>query len=214
MRIINFDQPKSKTNHKRIHPAMPEDYFRLVIPGPSGSGKTNCLLHMIYNLLHFDEILLFAKHLHQDKYQFLLNDFAKRVDADAGYQVISTPGEIIPLYEAFQGNDSQRLMIFDDFVCEKNQNDIINFFINGRHFNCSVIYLSQSYLKVPKNIRDTVSHFCIFRFLPKENKRIADDLEVDPQKLGFVEFLWINFQTKPQKIRFHFCGLTNQERKS
>ena len=78
MRIFNFDQPKTKTKHKRIHPAMPEDSFRLVIAGPSGSGKTNCLLHMIYHLLHFDEILLFAKNLHQDKHQFLLNDFAKK----------------------------------------------------------------------------------------------------------------------------------------
>ena len=138
---------------------------------------------MIYKLLYFDEILLFAKNLHQDKYQFLLNDFATRVDSEVGYKVIQTPSEIIPLHEVFQGNDSQRLVIFDDFVGEKNQNEIVNYFINGRHFNCSVIYLSQSYFKVQKNIRDTSSHFCVFRFLPKENKRIADDLGVDPVHL-------------------------------
>ena len=159
---------------------MPEDSFRLIIAGPSGSGKTNTLFHMIYNLLHFDEILLFAKNLHQDKYQFLLNDFATRVDPEVGYKVIQTPG-IIPLHEAFQGNESQRLAIFDDFICEKNQNEIINYFINSRHFNCSVIYLSQSFFKVLKNIRDTSSHFCVFRFLPNENKQIADDLGVNPQ---------------------------------
>ena len=107
MRIINFDQPKTKTKYKSIHPAMPEDSFQLVIAGPSGSGKTNILLNMIYYLLHFDEILLFAKNIHQEKYQFLLNAFAKRVDPIAGYKVIQTPGEIIPLNEAFQGNDSQ-----------------------------------------------------------------------------------------------------------
>ena len=88
---------------------MPEDSFRLIIAGPSGSGKTNTLLHMIYHLLHFDKILLFAKNLYQDKYQFLLNDFATRVDPEVGYFVIQTPGEIIPLREAFQGNESQRL---------------------------------------------------------------------------------------------------------
>ena len=161
-----------------------------------GSGKTNTLLHMIYNLLHFD-----AKNLHQDKYQFLLNNFAKRIDPEAGYQVIDTPEEIIPLNEAFQGNDSQRLVIFDDFVCEKNQNEIINYFINGRHFNCSVIYLSQSFFKVPKNIRDTSSHFCIFRFLPKENKRIADDLGVDPASLDKAtkEPYSFLFYDKPRK---------------
>ena len=97
--------------------------------------------------------------------------------------MIQTPSQIIPLHKAFQGDESQRLVIFDDFVCEKNQNEIINYFINGRHFNCSVIYLSQSFFKVLKNIRDTSSHFCVFRFLPKENKRIADDLGVNPQNL-------------------------------
>ena len=170
MRITDFDQPRSsrRTRHKRIHPAMPEDSFRLIIAEPSGSGKTNTLLHMIYNLLHFDEILLFAKNLHQDKYQFLLNDFATRIDSEVGYQVIQTPSQIIPLHEAFQGNESQRLVIFDDFVCEKNQNEIINYFINSGHFNCSVIYLSQSFFKFPKNIRDTSSNFCVFRFLPKK----------------------------------------------
>ena len=152
MRITNFDQPSSSrsTTHKRIHPAMPEDSFRLIIAGPSGSGKTNTLFHMIYNLLHFDEILLFAKNVYQDKYQFLLNDFPRRIDPEVGYKVIQTPSQIIPLGEAFQGNESQRLVMFDDFVCEKNQNEIINYFINSRHFNCSDIYLSQSFSKSRK----------------------------------------------------------------
>ena len=202
-----MDQPSSRTKHRRIHPAMPEDSFQLVIAGPSGSGKTNTLLNMIYYLLHLDEIILFARNIHQSKYQFLLNDFAKRVDPAAGYQVIQTPGEIIPLEEAFSGNDSQRLAIFDDFVCEKNQNEIINYFCNGRHRNCSVIYLSQTYFKVPKSIRDTSSHFCIFRLKPKENKRIADDLGVDQQKLDKAtykpySFLWFDRVNKKELKNF------------
>ena len=122
MRLKNFDVPKSKTKHKRIHPAIPEDSLRLVIAAPPASGKTNTIMNMIYYLLYFDEILLFAKNLQQDKYQFFLNDFAKRVDPEAGYKVINTPQEVIPIRKAFQGNDSQRLVIFDDFACEKSQN--------------------------------------------------------------------------------------------
>ena len=178
---------------------MPEDSFRLVIAGPSGSGKTNTLLHMIYNLLFFDEIWLFAKNLHQDKYQFLLRDFAERVDPEVGYKVIETPPEIVPLKEL--GHESQKIVIFDDYVCEKNQNEIVNYFINGRHHNCSIIYLSQSFFKVPKNIRDTASHFCIFQFLPKENKRISADLGLTSMALEKAtkkpfSFLWYD---KPKK---------------
>ena len=42
-----------------------------------------------------------------------------------------------------------------------------------------IIYLTQSFYKVPKNIRDNCSHFCILNFRPRENKRIADELGVD-----------------------------------
>ena len=182
---------------------MPEDSFRLVVAGPSGSGKTNTLLHMIYNLLYFDEILLFAKNLHQNKYQFLLRDFAERVDPEVGYKVIETPPEIVPLKAL--DHESQKVVIFDDYVCEKNQNEIVNYFINGRHHNCSVIYLSQSFFKVPKNIRDTASHFCIFQFLPKENKRISDDLGLTSGVLEKAtkepfSFLWFD-KTKKKELR-------------
>ena len=80
--------------------------------------------------------------------------------------------------------NNQKIVVFDDLVCEKNQNDIINYFINGRHKNCCVIYLTQTFYKVPKNIRDNCSHFCIFRFLPRENKRIADEIGVDHDALN------------------------------
>ena len=46
-----------------------------------------------------------------------------------------------------------KMVIFDDYVCEKNQNDIINYFIQGRHKNYCVIYLSQSYYKTLKEHR-------------------------------------------------------------
>lgn len=36
---------------------------------------------------------------------------------------------------------------FDDYICFKNQDQIIKYFIQGRHKNCNVIYLSQSYNK-------------------------------------------------------------------
>ena len=51
----------------------------------------------------------------------------------------------------------------------------------------SLIILSkggtETFFKVPKNIRDNCSHFCIFRFLARENKRIADEIGVDHDTL-------------------------------
>ena len=106
---------------------------------------------MIYNLLLFDKIYLFSKNLHQYQYQGFLKDFAENINPHVGYEVIEAyDDEIIPLEELLV--DNQKIVVFDDLLCEKNQNSIINCFINGRHKNCCVIYLSQTFYKVPKDI--------------------------------------------------------------
>jgi len=141
MKIPNYDLGFSKSSYKQGQPCMPADVFRILICGPSNSGKTNILLHMLYELLEFDKIYLFSKNLHQNKYQALLHDFAEQINPRVGYEVIEAPGdEIIPLEEL--PVDNQKIVGFDELVCESNQNSIINYFINGRHRNCYVIYLT------------------------------------------------------------------------
>ena len=203
MKIPNYDPGSSESDYSQGHPCMPADVFRMLICGPSNSGKTNTLLHMLYELLDYDKIYLFSKNLHQNKYQDLLQEFAEKINPHptVGYEVIEAYGdEIIPLEEL--PTDNQKIVVFDDLVCEKNQNDIINYFINGRHKNCCVIYLTQTFYKVPKNIRDNCSHFCIFRFLPRENKRIADEIGVDHNALDRATDKKYSFfyYDKPQKL--------------
>ena len=79
--------------------------------------------------------------------------------------------------------DNQKFIIFDDYVCEKNQREIVDYFIQGRHKNCSVIYLSQSFYKTPRDIRLNCSHYCIFEFPSKtERNMISSELGVDKEK--------------------------------
>ena len=178
MKMLNFDPSLTeKSNYKQGHPCMPANIFRMLICGPSNSGKTNTLLNMRYRLLVYDKMYLCAKNLHQDKYQYMIDDFEKRVNPVTGYNVIEGVNDVIPLDMLPIGN--QKIVIFDDMVCEKKQDDIIDYFIRGRLRNCSVIYLSQSYFKTPKNIRDNCTHLCIFDFPPRENDRIADELRID-----------------------------------
>ena len=47
--------------------------FRMLIIGPSSSGKTNTLLHLINNLHSIDKIYLYAKDIHEPKYECLIN---------------------------------------------------------------------------------------------------------------------------------------------
>ena len=43
--------------------------FTMLIVGPSGSGNTNTLLHLINNLDPVDKIYLYAKDIHEPKYE-------------------------------------------------------------------------------------------------------------------------------------------------
>ena len=156
---------------------------------------------MLYELLEFDKIFLFSKNLHQNKYQALLQDFVERINPS-----LVTRSSRLPVMKSFRSRSyrwtTKKLLFFDDLVCESNQNSIINYFINGRHRNCCVIYLTQTFYKVPKNIRDNCSHFCIFRFLPRENKRIADEIDVVHTMLDRATDKKYSFfyYDKPQKL--------------
>ena len=133
----------------------------MLICGPSGCGKANTLMHMIHQLLYYDKIYLHSKNLEQPKYTRLLKKKIAPISTECGYEAIeSSNDEIIPVSEL--SDENQKPIISDDFLCEKNQKPLVEYFIRGRHKNCSVIYLSQSYYLTPKDIRLICSHFCIF----------------------------------------------------
>ena len=183
MEIPNYDSGDDKNKkYKQLFPYMPEDTFRMLICGNSGSGKTNLLYHMLIKpLLYYDEIYLYARNLEQDKYQKLIEKMIK-LSHKLGYDILHVSNdEIIPVSE-MDNEDNQKLVIFDDYVCEKNQKSLIDYFIQGRHKNCSVVYLSQSFYKTPKDIRLNCSHYCLYEFpSAREANRIAAELGVDKE---------------------------------
>ena len=191
---------------------MPNDTFRILICGNSGSGKTNLLYHMLIKpLLYYDEIHLYAKNLEQEKYQNLMNKM-NELSGRSGYDydIMSVSNDkIIPITH-LPYEDNQKIIIFDDYVCEKNQREIVDYFIQGRHKNCSVIYLSQSFYKTPKDIRLNCSHFCIFEFpSSRERNLISSELGVDKEKYKKAtekkhHFLYVD---KPRKkVKENFTG--------
>ena len=211
MEIPNYDSNDyEEGSYKQIYQFMPNDNFRLLIAGPSGSGKTNTLMHMLLKpLIQFDKLYLYAKNLEQGKYQDLMKQF-DTISQDVGYPVIEYSNDnIIPVGDL--DSDSQKVVIFDDFVCDKNQKPLIDYFIRGRHKNCSVIYLSQSFYKTPKDIRLNCSHFCIYEF-PSANEKSLITRELSVSKEQYTKatdkpysFLYID---KPKKqINRNFYGI-------
>ena len=71
--------------------------------------------------------------MEQDKNNLLterLNKIAGKHGIPLEDIIFSSNDEIIPIDE--MASSGQKVIIFDDYVCEKNQHDIINYFIQGR----------------------------------------------------------------------------------
>ena len=171
MKIKNYDiQDDENSDFVQLHNFMPDRSFRMLICAPCGSGKTNLLLDMIYRLLYYDKIYLYARNLQQSKYKHLLKKFDP-ISQKCGYDIIeASNNEIIPLTDL--SDDNQKLVIFDDFLNtgKKNDEQIRDYFTNSRNKSCSCIYLSQSYYNTDKTIRLNSSHYCIFDF-PSSNEK-------------------------------------------
>ena len=183
MEIPNYDSDTKNKKFKQLYSFMPKDTFRMLICGNSGSGKTNLLYHLLIEpLLYFDEIHLYAKNLDQEKYQNLMNKM-NEMSRTVGYDIMNVSNDkIIPIND-IDYEDNQKFVIFDDYVCEKNQRHIVDYFIQGRHKNCSVLYLSQSFYKTPRDIRLNCSHYCIYEFpSSRERNMISSELGVDKEK--------------------------------
>ena len=162
MEIPNYDSvddPDKK--YKQLFPYMPSDTFRMLICGNSGSGKTNLLYHML------------IKPLIQK-----MRELSSKLE----YEILHVSNDEITPVTEMDYEDNQKLVIFDDYVCDKNQRELIDYFIQGRHKNCSVIYLSQSFYKTPKDIRLNCSHYCLYEFpSSREANRISSELGVDKE---------------------------------
>ena len=137
-----------------------------------------------------------------------LIDKMNEISQEVGYPVlIVSNDEIIPVDQL--DNDIQRVVIFDDYVCEKIQKPLIDYFIQGRHKNCSVIYLTQSFYGCPKAIRLNCSLFCLFDFpSSRERNLISQELGIDKEKYNKAtnkpySFLYVDKPMKKVKRNFY-----------
>ena len=76
--------------------------------------------------------------------------------------------------------ENKILIVFDDMIADMIHNKKLNsivteLFIRGRKLNIS-LFITQSYFKVPKDVRLNTSHFCIAKI---PNKRELQQIAIN-----------------------------------
>ena len=177
--MINFDDyaNENKTvqelrSHNLKWPYIPNHPYRILIIGGSGSGKTNALLNLINNQPDIDKIYLYAKDPYEAKYQYLIN---KR--EGVGINHFNDPKAFIEysndMHDVYKNIDEYNpdkenkiLIVFDDMIADMIHNKKLNsivteLFIRGRKLYSFLVFITQSYFKVPKDVRLHSTHFLI-----------------------------------------------------
>ena len=153
-----------------------------MIIGGSGPGKTNSLLNLIKEQDDIDKICLYAKDLSEPKYQFLIK---KREDAGINYfndpnAFIECSNTMVDVYENIDNYNLNRkiqiLIVFDDMITDIKTNKkfeaiIKELFTRCRKLNISLVFTTQSYFSVPKNVRLSSTHYLIMKINSKREFR-------------------------------------------
>ena len=164
--MISFDEytNENRISHDPNWPYIPDHLYRILIIGGSGSGKANALLNLINNQPDIDKIHLHVKDPYEDKYQFLVN---KR--ESIGLKHFNDPRAFIEysndMHDGYKNIDDYNpdrenkiLIVFDDMIADMINNKKLNsivaeLFIRGRKPNISLVFITQSYFRVPKEVR-------------------------------------------------------------
>ena len=151
---------------------IPDHPYRIIIIGGSGSGKTNALINLINEQNDIDKIYLYARDLSEPKYEYLIK---KR--EDAGIKHLNNPNAFIEcsntmddVYENINDYNPirkrKKIIVFDDMIADimtskKFQAIIKELFIRCRKLNISLMFITESYFSVPKDVRLSTTHYFI-----------------------------------------------------
>ena len=136
-------------------------------------------MNLINNQPDIDNIYLYAKDPFETKYQYLINKREKvgldHFNDPKAFMVYSN--DMQDYYKNIEDYNPTKkckiLIVFDDMIVDMINNKKLNpvvteLFIRGRKLNISIVFIKQSYFKVPKDVRLDSTHFFIMKI---PNKR-------------------------------------------
>ena len=142
---------------------------------------------MIENQSDIDKIYLYAKDPYEEKYLYLINK-RERVGInhfDDPKALIEYSNDMQDVYKNIDeynpDKENKILIVFDDMIVDMIHNKKLNsivteLFIRGGKLNISLVFLTQSYFMVPKDVRLNTSYFFIAKI---PNKRELQQIAIN-----------------------------------
>ena len=142
---------------------------------------------------------MYAKDPYEAKYQFLIN---KRESTGLNHfndpkAFIEYSNDMQDVYKKIEEYNADKeckiLAVFDDMIADMINNKKLNsivteLFIRGRKLNISLVFITQSYFKVPKDVRLNSTHFFIMKIPNKrELQQIALNHSSDINSKDFIK---------------------------
>ena len=189
----------NNNNHSEKCPYIPDHPYRILIISGSGSEKTNTLLNLINEQKDIDKIYLYAKDFSEPKYEYLIknreNTGIKHLnDSKAFIESSNTMDDIYENINNYNPNRRRKMLIvFYDMTADimtnkKFQSLIKELFIRCRKLNISLVFITQSYFFVPKDVRLNLKHYFIMKINSRiELKNIAFNHSMDIDYQDFMK---------------------------
>lgn len=195
---------------------IPRHPFRMYIVGSSGSGKSNLVLN-----------LLTRPTFYKDYFENIVVISPTALNIDTSYEVMQLPEEnffqpeeeVLERIKVLQeeridkaGGDKRKvpkmLIIFDDIVSHKsfcNSPIFLQFAVMSRHWNISLMILSQAYHRIPKSVRLQMSSVVYFKGSNKELDVLADDFSAPG--ISMKKFKTIISKSTNKRFDFFFVDI-------
>ena len=175
---------KTKLNRNCVH-TIKTGHILLIIG--------NVLLNLIENQPDIDKIYFYAKDPYDAKHQYLINNREKvglkRFNDSKAQKYSNDTRNVYKNINCYKEN--KVLIVFDDMIADMIHNKKLNsivteLFIRGSKLNI-FLFTTQSYFKVPKDVRLNTSHFFISKIPNKRQLRqIAINHSSDISTKNFI----------------------------
>ena len=162
-------------------------------------------MNLINNEPDIDKIYLYGKDPYETKYQYLINKREKVGlnhfnDPKAFMEYSNNMQDVYKNIEDYNPIKKRKILIvFDDMIADminnnnnNNNNNKLNpivtaLFIRGRKLNISIVFILQSYFKVPKDVTLNSTHFFIMKI---PNKRELQQIALNHlSDIDFKDFM-------------------------